>query len=379
MRIGIASLAFAAYAVIALPPESLAHGLGTSQIHLRLEDARLEGEWDLDPRDAARVVGLVPGRSAADSWRHLRPREAELRSRMAEALTLAADGVPCAVTLDDASMSWHPGEDFVRVRVTALCHGVPRRLTLGSRLLFDLDPAHRTYFSVADARTTSAGVLRATLRSATFDVRRFDAGAIAAEFLREGVGIWSGLDHLLLLFALLLPAPLIRSGGAWSPRPDLGAAARQVVRVVTAFTFAHSLTMVLSFYGVLVPPSRWVETVIALSVFAAAWNNLRPFLPGRGWAIALGFGLVHGLGFAGALKNLALPRRAAGLALGAFNVGVELGQLAIVAAALPVLYLASRRAAYPRWGLGAGSLLIAWMALVWSLERGFSLRLFPGF
>ena len=147
---------------------------------------------------------------------------------------------------------------------------------------------------------------------------------------------------------------------------------------MTAFTLAHSVTLSLSFFRVVTPPAALVETAIALSVFAAAWNNLRPFLPGRAWWIALLFGLVHGLGFAGALNNLSLPRHARLLALGAFNVGVELGQLAIVAAVLPLLYAASRRRAYPRLVMGAGSLGIAWLAVVWALERGAGLTLLPG-
>src|SRR5262249_8285044 len=158
----------------------------------------------------------------------------------------------------------------------------------------------------------------------------FHAGADFLEFVREGVRhIWSGLDHLLFLLALLLPAPLARAWGRWEPRAGLAAAAREGLKVVTAFTVAHSLTLGLAFFGLVSFRAQWVEVAIALSVFAAAWNNLRPFLPGRAWAMALAFGLVHGLGFAGALRNLALPIRARGLALAAFNVGVELGQLAI--------------------------------------------------
>ena len=109
--------------------------------------------------------------------------------------------------------------------------------------------------------------------------------------------------------------------------------------------------------------------------FQRVWNNLRPFLPGRVWAIALAFGLVHGLGFAGALRNLALPIHARGLALAAFNIGVELGQLAIVAVLLPLLHAAGRRPFYPRAVMALGSFAIAWVAALWVLERAFDLRL----
>jgi hypothetical protein len=158
----------------------------------------------------------------------------------------------------------------------------------------------------------------------------------------------------------------------------MGATAREVLKVVTAFTVAHSLTLGLSFFGVVTWSARWTEAGIAFSVLAAAWNNLRPFLPGRAWIMALVFGLVHGLGFAGALRNLSLPTHARGLALAAFNVGVEVGQLAIVAVVLPLLYLASRRRAYPRLVMGASSLAIAWLAALWTVERLFGISLVPG-
>jgi hypothetical protein len=182
---------------------------------------------------------------------------------------------------------------------------------------------------------------------------------------------------MLFLLALLLPATLVRAGHDWQPRSGLGGSIREVAKVVTAFTLAHTITLCLSFFGVLRPPSQWVETGIALSVFAAAWNNLRPFLPGRAWIMAFGFGLVHGLGFAGALANLSLPRHARVLALASFNVGVEVGQLVLVLLVMPILYALSRRRWYPRLVMGAGSLGIAWMAIVWVLERGFNLSLFP--
>src|SRR4029077_8798192 len=99
--------------------------------------------------------------------------------------------------------------------------------------------------------------------------------------------IWTGIDHVLFLLALLLPAPLVRRGGVWIARANFAGTLREVIKVVTAFTAAHSITLGLSFAGLVFLPARWVETAIALSVFAAAWNNVRPFLPGRVWAVAL--------------------------------------------------------------------------------------------
>jgi hypothetical protein len=351
-----------------------AHGLGVSQLRLRVDGARVEGAWEVQVADARRALGLQP--DGAGGFAEVAARDGALHALLARGLALTGDGAPCPLAVSPAPASWSAEQSLVTLEFSARCPHEPRRLGLRCDLLFDVDPRHRAYYSVEDARASHAGVLRADARLATAELRHLHPGADFVEFLEEGVRhIWSGLDHLLFLLALLLPAPLVRAAGGWAPRPALGGSAREVLKVVTAFTVAHSLTLALAFFGVVSPPARAVEVAIALSVLLAAWNNLRPFLPGRAWVMAFAFGLVHGLGFAGALRNLALPLHARGLALAAFNVGVELGQLAIVAPLLPVLYLASRRTFYPRLGIGAGSLAIAWVAALWIIERGFGVSI----
>jgi hypothetical protein len=375
---GAAILAVGTIALATCAPRAAsAHGVGSGQIELVVDGTRIDGAWSLDLKDARVALGLDPGVTGPPGAADLRTHAPALASLLARSMTLTADARPVAVTFDPDSLTWDPQWNSVRMSLHATCVAPPTRLGLGTTLLYDANPNYRTYFSVEDARVTSIGVLRATQRSAAFGVRQFHLGEVIWEFVRDGMAhIWSGIDHLLFLTALLLPAPLIRIPGGWVPRPRLGPSAREVLKVVTAFTIAHSITLSLAFFGVVRLPAQWIEVGIAASVFAAAWNNLRPFLPGRAWVMAFGFGLVHGMGFAGALGNLALPRHARVLALAAFNGGVELGQLAVVAAILPVLYLASRRSWYPRVVMGIGSLAIAWMAVIWILERAFSLSLF---
>lgn len=355
---------------------AFAHGVGTSQLHVRIDGARIEGAWDIHLRDARMAIGLDPDIASEAGWADLAAHQDSLRAELARHVGFEVGGAACPIDL--GRPEWDSDQSVVRVHVSSKCPTAPTRLRVSCDFLFDLDPTHRAYFSVEDARVVSAGVFRSNLRSVTIDVLQFHFGAVLAEFVREGAWhIGSGLDHMLFLVALLLPAPLIRKGGEWQPRDMLWPTTREVVKVVTSFTIAHSITLCLSFFRVLVPPSRWVEGGIAISVFAAAWNNIQPFLPGRAWVMALGFGLVHGLGFAGALKNLLLPRHAQGLALFGFNVGVELGQLGLVVGLLPLLHLASRRRWYPRLLMGVGSLGIAWMAAIWVLERAFGLTIIP--
>jgi hypothetical protein len=148
----------------------------------------------------------------------------------------------------------------------------------------------------------------------------------------------------------------------------------ELVAVVSAFTVGHSITLALAALDVVDPPSRLVESLIAASVVLAALNNVVPLVQRRLWLIALGFGLIHGFGFAGVLRELGLPDQSLLVALLGFNVGVELGQLAIVALFVPLMWALARLDLHPRAAmLGSGA--IAAVALWWLVERAFDLRL----
>jgi len=138
---------------------------------------------------------------------------------------------------------------------------------------------------------------------------------------------------------------------------------------------AHSITLSLAALGVISLPSRLVESAIAASVVLAALNNLLPVVGGRRWVVAFAFGLIHGFGFASVLAELGLPRDALVLALVGFNLGVEGGQLTIVAAFLPLAYLMRASWFYRRVVLAGGSIAIVAIAMVWLLERALNLKL----
>ena len=146
--------------------------------------------------------------------------------------------------------------------------------------------------------------------------------------------------------------------------------------MVTAFTVAHSITLSLAALGIVSLPSRWVESAIALSVVLAALNNVFPVVAHGRWIAAFAFGLLHGFGFAGALQDLGLPAGSLALSLAGFNIGVELGQLAIVAAFLPLAFALRKTWSYRRLVLAGGSTAIAAVATVWFAERAFDVPLF---
>jgi hypothetical protein len=151
----------------------------------------------------------------------------------------------------------------------------------------------------------------------------------------------------LFLLVLLLPAPLLISGSRWAGFAGARHGVLQILRVVTAFTLGHSITLAAAALGLVQVPSQPIEVLIAISILVSAAHAFRPLFPRREAAIAAFFGLIHGLAFAATLNQLGLGRweRVAGIL--AFNLGIETMQLIVVAAIMPSLVLISRTRAYP--------------------------------
>jgi len=255
------------------------------------------------------------------------------------------------------------------------CGAGARALHLRYDVLFDRDPYHASYarLAIGDAPDDDAAtvVFYDRQREVTLDVHQPEPlWRTALMYLRLGTAhILSGADHLAFLAALLLAAAVR------GRRPARPATTRQAIGatlgIVSAFTVAHSITLAAQVLHPGLVPTRWVEPAIAFSVAFVAAENLLPRAPRGRWALVFGFGLVHGLGFASALREIGLPRRGLVLSLVSFNLGVELGQLLVVALALPILVAAARRdpARYERWGLRGLSGAIALAGAVWLVAR----------
>jgi hypothetical protein len=177
------------------------------------------------------------------------------------------------------------------------------------------------------------------------------------------------------LLSLLLPAVLVYRERRWEPANVFRQGGVEVLKVVTAFTLAHSITLTLATLQWVVLPSRLVESTIAASVVLAALNNVWPVFQGQRWSVAFLFGLIHGFGFASVLTDLGLPDQALLLALLGFNIGVEVGQLGIVAVFLPIAWSLRSTTLYRRGVMVLGSLMIAILASVWLAERLFDIQL----
>jgi hypothetical protein len=222
----------------------------------------------------------------------------------------------------------------------------------------------------ADAPARVLGTLRFGQRS--LEVRGADPRwwAGSADLFRLGMAhIAEGLDHLLFLLTLLLPAALLVKDGRWSGYGGPRHLAVNLLKVVTAFTIGHSLTLLLGAAGVVRVPEQPVEVAIAASILVSAAHAWRPIFPRREAWVAAGFGLVHGLAFGASLRELDLSgmRLAAGIL--AFNLGIETMQALIVAVAAPLLVLLAGTA-YGRDVRRLAASFAALMALVWMVQRG---------
>jgi len=197
--------------------------------------------------------------------------------------------------------------------------------------------------------------------------------------IKQGIWhIWIGLDHILFLLALILPAVVRRknkSAYGWEPVMTFKAAFLYIIKVVTYFTIAHTITLTLASLELVNLPSQFVESVIAFSIGLAAYHNIRPVFKMKDWVIAFIFGLFHGFGFASVLTDLGLSGEFLTLSLLGFNIGVEIGQLVIIACIFPILYLIRKHKFYPKF-LVFMSIFLIIVSLYWFIERVFDINLY---
>jgi HupE / UreJ protein len=354
-----------------------AHKPSDSYLTLTVAGHAIDGRWDIALRDLDFAIGLDANGDGEITWGELRARHGDIASYALARLGLAtADGKRCDLHPTRHLVDTHTDGTYEVLYFNATCTAEPRALQVSYQLLFDLDPQHKGLLKLDANGMTRSAIFSVAHPQQQFDLARASAVGQFLQYGREGVlHIWSGFDHILFLLSLLLPAVLVRQEGAWRPVGSLRPAFTEVFKVVTAFTLAHSITLSLATLGVLRPPSRWVESAIAASVLVAALGNLFAFADRRRWALAFAFGLIHGFGFAAVLSDLGLPRQALLLGLVGFNLGVEAGQMLIVAAFLPLAFGLRATWLYRRVTLVGGSLGIALTALVWLTERAFNIQL----
>jgi hypothetical protein len=353
-----------------------AHKPSDSYLTIQINDQTIEGQWDIALRDLDFAIGLDADGNGALTWDEVRRKHGEITAYALSRLGLTNNGKPCTKQAVEHLIDTHSDGTYEVMLFRAHCDGKVTQLGITYSLFFDIDPQHHGLVNIMNGGHSATGIFSPERVAQEFSVEGQGRLRELFVYVRDGVWhIWIGFDHILFLISLLLPAVLQRQDGKWQPAAGFRTSFADVLKIVTAFTIAHSITLTLATLGVVSLPSRLVESAIALSVIIAALNNLHPLVRGRRWVAAFAFGLIHGFGFASVLMDLQLPKGVLALALFGFNAGVEIGQMAIVAVFLPLAYLLRASWFYRRVAFVGGSALIVLLASVWLVERAFDMRL----
>ncbi len=319
----------------------------TSLAHVTVEGgAAAKVTLHLSAHDLAMALGLGADPAAPLPFSEIEAASARIALYLDQRLVLRAGERICTpgeLGIEEA----RPGEEL-RIRRAFACPPAAGDLVLSYQLFFEIDKSHRAI--------VEAGGRQAVIDRAFATVRLGGTGIDSPGFSRLlalGVEhILLGIDHVLFLIALMLGLP--RIGPA--------------IAMVSAFTLAHSITLALAWYGLLALPPKLVEIAIALSIAYVAAENLLGRGIERRWLVAGLFGLIHGLGFYAVLADLGFEDAGAVTVLLGFNLGVEIGQLMILAAAAPLLWWTSRRS-WRTPAIRAASAACLLLALWWAAER----------
>lgn len=330
---------FAAILVALLAPaHAFAHAVGISSGEYRVEGNVIRGDIGMAGRELALWLPELDSNQdqAIDSEELSAGKEVVARALTA-GITVTGHGEPCPGSLDRAWALEAEGGVVLQLHYT--CREAPTPLVLQLPMLASLATGHRHVARVFRGgkpqlmvldRAHASWDLDAPSPSANTPAGTNKSGSLFWPMLELGVEhILTGADHLVFLFGLIL----------------VGGSFRSLLGVVSAFTLAHSITLALAALSIFAPSPRFVEPAIALSIAYVGVENLFVKDARKRWRITFPFGLIHGFGFAGALREVALSHAQLPVALVSFNLGVELGQLAVLSLALPIA-LAARRASW---------------------------------
>ena len=358
---------------------ALAHKPSDSYLSITAKKNQLSGRWDIALRDLDFAIGLDSNDDGNITWGELSAKTMELSQYALARLTLGNATTACRKRFDKLLVDNHSDGNYAVLFFDSDCGtNSIEKLGVDYRLFADIDPQHRGLLKLNFEHSSTAAVLVPNQ-----GVRQFalPSGQFSRSFLLDFIGegvwhIWIGFDHILFLFSLLIPSVMFYQWAKWYPIPSFRQALWDVAKIVTAFTVAHSITLSMAVLGVFELPSRLVESVIAASVILAALNNLVPIFTEKRALLAFTFGLIHGFGFASVLGDLGLEESSKLWSLLGFNVGVEIGQMALVLLFLPIAFKFSRYPLYKVVMLKTCSAGIAALACFWFLERAFEISIF---
>ena len=354
--------------------QALAHQTGNSYLTVSEADGRLQLEIDFIVRDLGNLL-QTPGQpnEPPPPPDKLLSLQAPITTAIQKSLTIAVDEQAFPLVFQTQSVVLHNDGLYVRQRFSSSVMPVDAKFIVVRYEFFTQnDKLGRAFFKLVMRNDEMSSVFDQTSSIQRFALGETKRWSTIGLFTQEGAKhIWEGADHLLFLLTLLLPGLMltIRAPEAASGLKTNRAAEKFALKVITAFTLAHSITLACSVFGWVSLPDKFIESMIAVSIMVSALLNLQTRFHISHWKLAFLFGLIHGMGFANGLKELGLSSSYFLETLFAFNLGVELGQLsAVVLVAVPVLLLARQAEAKQRV-LKYGSIAVLLLSMVWLAQR----------
>jgi len=362
-----------------------AHELSSGYLTLNAgEENTYSGELLLKPDDIGQVAGLDTNGNGALTWGEIHQNQPLLERYITKVLSIRVDDSPCEINLSMPNIRSVSGDSYLVSPIQVMCESDG---TLGIHYdgIFEHSPTHKLLVNVnladqsgsrlqsssksSSDNTSVTSVLDTDSRSVTFDASTTSLTALFISLVYEGVWhIFIGIDHILFLVATLLTVNLVREQKQWQKEPSTSRILKHTVILVSAFTLAHSITLTATALNFIALDSRLVELGIAISVLLTALNNIYPLIVRLG-IITFAFGLLHGMGFASVFADLNAQSNNLVLSVVAFNIGVEVGQLAIVAVLLPLLLWLRHFAFYAKTLMPLLSSIIAIIAINWTIQR----------
>ena len=362
-----------------------AHELSSGYLTLNAgEENTYSGELLLKPDDIGQVAGLDTNGNGALTWGEIHQNQPLLERYITKVLSIRVDDSPCEINLSMPNIRSVSGDSYLVSPIQVMCESDG---TLGIHYdgIFEHSPTHKLLVNVnladqsgsrlqsssksSSDNTSVTSVLDTDNRSVTFDASTTSLTALFISLVYEGVWhIFIGIDHILFLVATLLTVNLVREHKQWQKEPSTSRILKHTVILVSAFTLAHSITLTATALNFIALDSRLVELGIAISVLLTALNNIYPLIVRLG-IITFAFGLLHGMGFASVFADLNAQSNNLVLSVVAFNIGVEVGQLAIVAVLLPLLLWLRHFAFYAKTLMPLLSSIIAIIAINWTIQR----------
>lgn len=363
-----------------------AHSPNQSYLYLRIyEDQGIEGRYEINIKELNKIFNLnLPKNATVED---VEPYAKQIQAYILKNAGFSSDLSKHEIIFKDLAIIGITTGNYILFNFNlSNTKKLPEILKVYYNIGFDEDKEHKGFTIIeynwkAGVINEEANIVQDFGPNDTVEDLDLSKSNVFTGFMamiKQGIWhIWIGIDHILFLLALILPAVVRRKNDTifgWEPVMKFKTAFIYIIKVVSFFTIAHTITLTLASLKIVNLPSQLVESIIAFSIGLAAFHNIRPIFKMKDWVIAFIFGLFHGFGFATVLSDLGLSNEFLTLSLLGFNIGVEIGQLIIIAIIFPLLYIIRKHKSYPKF-LVYTSVFLILVSLFWFTERVLDINL----